>query len=94
MNKSNDSTVTIFAKDRSESDANSPQAVDGLLKSHKRIINVDADPAHAQPGAVGTVGTRMFVAASWNIWHNDDEDIGLFASTKCDEDVKEANAVC
>lgn len=45
-------------------DVPTPPAVDGLLKVHKRIVDVDADPSQAPPGTGGTVCTRMLVAAT------------------------------
>lgn len=41
-----------------------PPAMDGLLKVHKRIVDVDADSASAPPGAGRPVTTRLLVAAS------------------------------
>ncbi|KAK2970172.1 hypothetical protein RJ640_019640, partial [Escallonia rubra] len=55
-------TVMISAKE--EPDVSIPPAMDGLLKVHKRIVDVDTDPAHAPSVAVGTVCTRLLVAAS------------------------------
>lgn len=49
---------------REEPDNPVPPAMDGLLKVHKRIVDVDADPADAQPGAGLTVCTRMLVAGT------------------------------
>ncbi|KAK3036861.1 hypothetical protein RJ639_031479 [Escallonia herrerae] len=55
-------TVMVSAKE--EPDVSIPPAMDGLLKVHKRIVDVDTDPAHVLSVAVGTVCTRLLVAAS------------------------------
>ncbi|CAI9300660.1 unnamed protein product [Lactuca saligna] len=52
--------VLISAKE--EPDASIPPAMDGLLKIHKRVTDVDADPTH--PPAGGTISTRLLVAAT------------------------------
>lgn len=39
-------------------------AMEGLLRVHKRIVDVDSDPANAPSGAGGTVCTRLLVAAN------------------------------
>ncbi|XP_059625981.1 flowering locus K homology domain-like isoform X2 [Cornus florida] len=49
---------------KEEPDVPIPPALDGLLRVHKRIIDVDSDPAHAPPGAGGMVFTRLLVAAT------------------------------
>lgn len=41
-----------------------PPAMDGLLKVHKRIVDVDTDSTSAPPGAGRPVTTRLLVAAS------------------------------
>ncbi|KAL3328546.1 hypothetical protein AABB24_035936 [Solanum stoloniferum] len=41
-----------------------PPAMDGLLKVHKQIVDVDSDSANAPPGAGMSVTTRLLVAAS------------------------------
>uniref|UniRef100_A0A0V0H1Z5 Putative ovule protein n=1 Tax=Solanum chacoense TaxID=4108 RepID=A0A0V0H1Z5_SOLCH len=41
-----------------------PPAMDGLLKVHKQIVDVDSDSANAPPGAGRSVTTRLLVAAS------------------------------
>ncbi|KAL6502892.1 hypothetical protein OROHE_024060 [Orobanche hederae] len=53
-------TVIISAKE--EPDLKIPPAVDGLLKVHKHIIDLESDPANARSG--GTTCTRLLVAAS------------------------------
>ncbi|XP_023733390.1 flowering locus K homology domain isoform X2 [Lactuca sativa] len=52
--------VLISAKE--EPEASIPPAMDGLLKIHKRVTDVDADPTH--PPAGGTISTRLLVAAT------------------------------
>ncbi|XP_009622406.1 flowering locus K homology domain-like isoform X2 [Nicotiana tomentosiformis] len=54
--------VMISAKE--EPSLSIPPAMDGLLKVHKRIVDVDADSASAPPGAGRPVTTRLLVAAS------------------------------
>lgn len=41
-----------------------PPAMDGLLKVHKQIVDVDSDSANAPSGAGRSVTTRLLVAAS------------------------------
>lgn len=53
--------VMISAKE--EPDASVPPAMDGLLKVHKRIIEVN-ESASARPNAGVTVTTRLLVAGS------------------------------
>ncbi|GFZ01415.1 RNA-binding KH domain-containing protein [Actinidia rufa] len=39
-------------------------SMDGLLRVHKHIVDVDSDPANAPPGAGEVVCTRLLVAAN------------------------------
>ncbi|GMP90760.1 hypothetical protein CsSME_00041743 [Camellia sinensis var. sinensis] len=55
-------TVMVSAKE--EPGVSIPPAMDGLLKVHKRIIDVDSDPAHTPSGAGRIVCTRLLVAAT------------------------------
>ncbi|CAI9107689.1 OLC1v1007105C4 [Oldenlandia corymbosa var. corymbosa] len=55
-------TVMVSAKE--EPDLDIPPAIDGLLSIHKRIVDVDSDPTHAQPGHSKTISTRLLVAAT------------------------------
>lgn len=41
-----------------------PPAMDGLLKVHKQIVDVDTDSANAPSGAGRPITTRLLVAAS------------------------------
>ncbi|MCD7465053.1 hypothetical protein HAX54_000454 [Datura stramonium] len=52
----------ISAKE--ESSLSIPPAMDGLLKFHKQIVDVDTDSANAPPGVGRPVTTRLLVAAS------------------------------
>ncbi|GMP90763.1 hypothetical protein CsSME_00041743 [Camellia sinensis var. sinensis] len=54
--------VMVSAKE--EPGVSIPPAMDGLLKVHKRIIDVDSDPAHTPSGAGRIVCTRLLVAAT------------------------------
>ncbi|XP_057964671.1 flowering locus K homology domain-like [Malania oleifera] len=54
--------VMVSAKE--EPDSPLPPAVDGLLRVHKRIVNVDSDSANAPSGVGVTVSTRLLVAAT------------------------------
>ncbi|KAL8029112.1 hypothetical protein ABFX02_14G207000 [Erythranthe guttata] len=53
-------TVMVSAKE--EPDLQMPPALDGLLKIHKHILDLESDPANARSG--GTSCTRLLVAAS------------------------------
>ncbi|XP_027095513.2 flowering locus K homology domain-like isoform X1 [Coffea eugenioides] len=55
-------TVMVSAKE--EPDLDIPPAMDGLLRIHKRVVDVDSDPANAQSGNGKTVSTRLLVAAT------------------------------
>ncbi|XP_027363607.1 flowering locus K homology domain-like isoform X2 [Abrus precatorius] len=52
--------VMVSAKE--EPDRNIPPAVDGLLRVHKQVVNVDRDPADSASGAARPVVTRLLVA--------------------------------
>ncbi|CAN4101242.1 unnamed protein product [Withania somnifera] len=54
--------VMISAKE--EPRLSIPPAMDGLLKVHKRIIDVDHDPTNAPSGAGRRASTRLLVAAT------------------------------
>lgn len=54
--------VMVSAKE--ESDLDIPPTMDGLLRIHKRIVDVDLDPANTQPGNSKTVSTRLLVATT------------------------------
>ena len=49
---------------KEEPDSPISPAMDGLLRVHKCIVDVDSDPANAPPGAGGMVCTRLLVAAN------------------------------
>ncbi|GFZ19764.1 RNA-binding KH domain-containing protein [Actinidia rufa] len=55
-------TVMVSAKE--EPDAPVSPAMDGLLRVHKCIVDVDSDPASVPPGTGGMVCTRLLVAAN------------------------------
>ncbi|KAG5514543.1 hypothetical protein RHGRI_035819 [Rhododendron griersonianum] len=55
-------TVLVSAKE--EPDLPISPAMEGLLRVHKRIVDVDSDPANAPSGAGGMVCTRLLVAAN------------------------------
>ncbi|KAJ7977291.1 flowering locus K-likey domain-like [Quillaja saponaria] len=52
--------VMVSAKE--EPDRAVPPAMDGLLRVHKQIVNVDRDPADGASGAARSVVTRLLVA--------------------------------
>ncbi|XP_061356824.1 flowering locus K homology domain-like isoform X2 [Gastrolobium bilobum] len=52
--------VMVSAKE--EPDRPIPPAVDGLLRVHKQVVNVDRDPAESASGAGRPVVTRLLVA--------------------------------
>ncbi|KAH1227428.1 Flowering locus K y domain [Glycine max] len=54
------SLVMVSAKE--EPDCSIPPAVDGLLRVHKQVVNVDPHPADSASGAVRPVVTRLLVA--------------------------------
>ncbi|GFZ13564.1 RNA-binding KH domain-containing protein [Actinidia rufa] len=54
--------VMVSAKE--EPDLPIPPAMDGLLKVHKRVVDVDSDPSRAPSTAGGIVCTRLLVAAT------------------------------
>lgn len=47
---------------KEEPDRAIPPAVDGLLRVHKQIVNVDRDPADSTSAAARSVVTRLLVA--------------------------------
>ena len=47
---------------KEEPDCSIPPAVDGLLRVHKQVVNVDPHPADSASGAVRPVVTRLLVA--------------------------------
>lgn len=49
---------------KEEPDLAIPPAIDGLLRIHNRIVDVDSDPANAQSGTGKTAVTRLLVAAT------------------------------
>lgn len=62
LNSIFDAFKKVMVSAKEEPDRTIPPAVDGLLRVHKQIVNVDRDPADSTSVAGRSIVTRLLVA--------------------------------